>query len=105
MKDLMFFERKLQASTMRILDTYFKPGTPTSVAIPISEGCRKSTLTFRASSAFIFDRARDEMLENMGIEKIPRVSLVINGGGVTLRGISPLARACLLHTTRNIPKP
>ncbi len=82
---------------MRILDMYFKTDTPTSVAVPVSEGCRQSTLTFRASSAFIFDRARDEMLEKMGIEKIPRVSLA-TVGGVTPRGISPL------NHSRNVMK-
>jgi len=72
---------------MRILDMYFKAGLSTSVAVPISEGCRKSTLTFRASSAYIFDRARDEILEKMGIEKIPRVSVITIGGVAPTRDI------------------
>lgn len=64
-----------QASTMRILDTYYRVGAPGAVAIPISDACRSATLTFRASSAYIFDRARREMLQLMGIEVEPLVSV------------------------------
>lgn len=59
-----------QASTMRILGTYFRKGAPSAAAVPLSDQCRSSTLKFRASSAFIFDRARGEMLEKMGVGKV-----------------------------------
>ena len=80
---------------MRILDTYFKDGVPSAVAVPMSEACRKSTLTFRASSAFIFDRARDEMLERMGLQKIPRASLVMIRRVRLFRPPSKYLPACL----------
>lgn len=56
---------------MRILDTYFRKGAPSAGAVPLSDMCRSNTLTFRASSAYIFDRARGEMLEKMGAGKVP----------------------------------
>lgn len=59
---------------MSILDTYFRKGAPSAAAVPISDECRSSTLTFRASSAFIFDRVREEMLEKMGVGKVLPVS-------------------------------
>lgn len=55
---------------MRILDTYFRKGAPSAATVPLSDLCRASTLKFRASSAFIFDRARGELLERMGVEKV-----------------------------------
>lgn len=55
---------------MRILDAYFRKGAPSAAAVPLSDSCRSSTLKFRASSAFIFDRARGEMLEKMGVGKV-----------------------------------
>ncbi|CAN0044529.1 unnamed protein product, partial [Scytosiphon promiscuus] len=56
----------LQAATMRILATYFREDAP--VTAPLSVECRSSTLKFRASSAFIFGRAREEILGAMAGE-------------------------------------
>lgn len=64
-----------QVATMQILDTYFRPDAPDAIAVPMSEGCRTTTLQFKASSVYIFDRARAEMLEKMGIEKVHPVGL------------------------------
>ncbi|CAM9640675.1 unnamed protein product, partial [Hapterophycus canaliculatus] len=55
---------------MRILDTYFRPDAPGAVTVPISDRCRTTTLQFKASSIYIFDRARAEILEKMGIGKV-----------------------------------
>lgn len=52
---------------MRILDTYYRAGAPNAVAVSMSEACRSSTLTYKASSVYIFDTARREMLHRMGI--------------------------------------
>lgn len=52
---------------MRILDKYYREGAPSAVAVPMSDACRSSTLTLRASSNYIFDRARAELLQTMGI--------------------------------------
>ncbi|CAM9180196.1 unnamed protein product [Scytosiphon promiscuus] len=81
----------LQVATMRILDTYFRPDAPGAIAVPMSEGCRTTTLQFRASSIYIFDRAREEMLEKMGVSKLlpasedlPPVQDPIMGRGYSL---------------------
>lgn len=52
-----------QAFTLRILDMYIREGAPVLVAL--SADCRTAVLKSRASSAFIFGRARAEMLEMM----------------------------------------
>lgn len=49
---------------MRILKKYVREGAPMS--IPLSPSCRDEMLTSRASSAFIFDRARQEVMEKLG---------------------------------------
>ncbi|CAB1111557.1 unnamed protein product [Ectocarpus sp. CCAP 1310/34] len=61
----------LQASTLRILDRYIREGAP--VTIPLSSCCRDEMLTSKASSAFIFETARQEVMARMG------------GGGLTYR--------------------
>ncbi|CAM9524273.1 unnamed protein product [Ectocarpus sp. 12 AP-2014] len=61
----------LQASTMRILDLYIREGAP--VSIPLSSCCRDEMLTSKASFAFIFETARQEVMTRMG------------GGGLTYR--------------------
>lgn len=48
---------------MRILSQYVRDGAP--VAVPLSVQCRSTTLMCRASSSFIFGRAKAEMLERM----------------------------------------
>lgn len=60
---------------MRILDTYCREGAPSAVAAPMSNACRSTTLSCKASSAFIFDTARSEMLQKMGIEIEPHRSV------------------------------
>lgn len=62
---------------MRILDTYFRPDAPGAIAVPMSEGCRTTTLQHKASSIYIFDRARSEMLEKMGVAKWLPVGLFL----------------------------
>ncbi|CAM9358018.1 unnamed protein product [Ectocarpus fasciculatus] len=54
----------LQASTMRILDRYIREGAP--AYIPLSSICKEEMLTSRASSAFIFETARQEVMALMG---------------------------------------
>lgn len=49
---------------MRILKKYIRPGAPMS--IPLSPSCREEMLTSKASSAVIFDRARQEVMEKLG---------------------------------------
>ncbi|CAM9777285.1 unnamed protein product [Ectocarpus fasciculatus] len=63
---------KLQSTTMRILDKYFRKGVLHASALPISEDCRTTTLQQKASSTFIFDRARAEVLEGIGVGKLPQ---------------------------------
>ncbi|CAM9540121.1 unnamed protein product, partial [Laminaria digitata] len=53
----------LQAATMRILDRYVRDGAP--MFIPLSSWCRRSILMTRATSAFMFGRAREEVMESM----------------------------------------
>lgn len=57
---------------MRILDTYYREGAPSAVAVSMSAECRSTTLNYKASSAYIFDSARTEMLQIMGVEVEPR---------------------------------
>lgn len=52
---------------MRILDTYYRAGAPSAVAVSMSNACRSTTLTYKASSSYIFDTARREMLHKMGV--------------------------------------
>lgn len=56
---------------MRILATYFREDA--SITAPLSVECRSTTLKFKASSAFIFGRAREEILGAMagGHGRIP----------------------------------
>ncbi|CAN0500935.1 unnamed protein product, partial [Ectocarpus sp. 12 AP-2014] len=56
---------------MRILDRYIRKGAP--VSIPLSSSCRDGMLTSKASSAFIFEAARQEVMARIG------------GGGITYR--------------------
>lgn len=60
---------------MRILDRYIREGAPAS--IPLSSSCREEMLTSKASSAFIFETARQEVMALMG------------GGGLTYRVSRP----------------
>lgn len=64
-----------QSTTIRILDKYFRKGVLHASALPISEACRTTTLQQKASSTFIFDRARAEVLEGIGVGKLPQASL------------------------------
>ncbi|CAM9975069.1 unnamed protein product [Ectocarpus sp. 12 AP-2014] len=64
---------KLQSTTMRILDKYFRKGVLHAAALPISEACITTTLQQKASSTFIFDRARAEVLDGIGIGKLPQL--------------------------------
>ncbi|CAB1111553.1 unnamed protein product [Ectocarpus sp. CCAP 1310/34] len=66
---------KLQSTTMRILDKYFRKGVLHATALPISEACITTTLQQKASSTFIFDRARAEVLDGIGVGKLPQASL------------------------------
>lgn len=54
----------MQASTMRILKKYVRVGAP--MFVPLSPSCREEMLKSRASSATIFDRARQEVMEKLG---------------------------------------
>ncbi|CAM9127306.1 unnamed protein product [Ectocarpus sp. 6 AP-2014] len=54
----------LQAATMRILDRYIREGAP--VFIPLSSCCRDEMLTSKASSAFMFETARQEVMARIG---------------------------------------
>lgn len=48
---------------MRILATYFRDDAP--VEVSLSAKCREGTLRWKASSAFIFGRAKEELIEKM----------------------------------------
>ncbi len=52
-----------QAATMRILATYFRDDAP--VEVPLSAKCREGALRWKASSAFIFGRAKEELIAKM----------------------------------------
>lgn len=60
---------------MRILGRYIREGALAS--IPLSSSCREEMLTSKASSAFIFEAARQEVMARMG------------GGGLTYRVSRP----------------
>lgn len=62
-----------QACTIRILHTYVREGAPEPV--PLSDECRSLMLATEASSMYIFQRARDEVLEKMGGQKVSVSSL------------------------------
>lgn len=65
-----------QSTTMRILDKYFRKGVLHAAALPISEACITTTLQQKASSTFIFDRARAEVLDGIGVGKLPQASFL-----------------------------
>eukprot|EP00904_Undaria_pinnatifida_P012840 jgi/Undpi1/8687/HiC_scaffold_25.g11152.m1 len=60
----------LQAATTRILDRYVRVDAP--MFIPLSSWCQRSILMSRATSAFMFGRAREEVMESMAGERIGR---------------------------------
>lgn len=60
---------------MRILSQYIRDGAP--VAVPLSVHCRKTTLRFRASSAFIFGMARAEILEKMTTDENQHEAMMV----------------------------
>ena len=69
----------VQAATMRILDRYVREGSP--MFIPLSSWCRRSILMSRATSPFMFGRAREEVIESMAGERIRRASGDKDGDG------------------------
>ncbi len=58
----------VQASTMRILDRYIREGAPLHVSL--SESCRAEILASKASSAHIFQRAREEVMIKLGGDQL-----------------------------------
>lgn len=52
---------------MRIINTYVRVGSP--MFVPLSERCRLSILRCKASSEFIFGRARQEVMVMLGGSK------------------------------------
>lgn len=64
--------RSYQASTMRLLNNYVRESAPGY--LPLSAECRNTTLGLRASSAFIFDEVRMEILAKRGGSKRTTVS-------------------------------
>lgn len=58
----------VQAATMRILKTYVQAGAPMS--IPLSPTCREEMLTSKATSTVIFNRARQEVMEKLGGDRV-----------------------------------
>lgn len=53
---------------MRILDRYIREGAP--LYISLSESCRAEIMASKASSALIFERARQEVMMKLGGDKV-----------------------------------
>lgn len=53
---------------MRILNRYIREGAP--MFIPLNPSCREVILTSKASSPCIFERARQEVMKQLGGDEV-----------------------------------
>eukprot|EP00752_Nemacystus_decipiens_P005672 g5133.t1 len=97
----------LQAATMRILKKYVREGAPLS--IPLSPSCREDMLTSNVSSAVIFDRARQEVMEKLGGGRITfcasPTSTVASGESALASSRTSFDRGDGVGATDTHPKP